>query len=285
MSSKAYRGKHNHLLRRVGERVLDTVLLQGHVARWAHRIRLQGKLGVTHHALTLPPERRLASPLRIAFASDFHAGPTTHPEIFSDLFREIERQQPDLLLLGGDFVSGKAHYIAAFTRELAACRPRLGKFAVFGNHDLWVDDGHLGDTLGKAGVEVLTNRHTALPAPFANVSICGIDDPWTGAPDFDAAFHGAQATRILLMHAPDGLLLANEHKFDLAFAGHTHGGQIVFPDGNPIVLPSGPLCRKYSYGRYPIAGNGDLVVSRGIGCSTVPLRINADPELVILDMQ
>ena len=285
MQSKGYRGKHNHLLRRVGESVLDVALLGGHVARFTHRLKLQGKLSITHHALTLPPERRLAEPMRIAFASDFHAGPTTHPEIFADLFREIDRQQPDLLLLGGDFVSCKAQYIAAFTRDLAACRPRLGKFAVFGNHDLWADDDHLVDALGQAGVVLLLNRHAALPAPFDHVSICGIDDPWTGAPDFDAAFLGAQTTRILLMHAPDGLLLAQDHKFDLAFAGHAHGGQIALPDGTPIVLPAGPLCRQYSYGRYPVAGNGDLVVSRGVGCSTLPLRINADPELVMLEMQ
>lgn len=284
MQSKSYRGKHNHLLRRIGERVIDTALLHGLVARFTHGFNLQGTLGVTHHKLALPPEKKPAQPLRIAFASDFHAGPTTHPAIFLQLFSEIERQKPDLLLLGGDFVSGNTKYVSVLTPLLAACRPTLGKYAVFGNHDLWLNDAHLSEALNSAGVEVMVNRHAALPAPFANISICGIDDPWTGEPDIGAAFAGAQSTRILLMHAPDGLLFVGQHKFDIAFAGHTHGGQIVLSDGNPIVMPRGPLCRQYCYGRYGIDGNGDLIVSRGVGCSTLPLRINADPELVILDV-
>ncbi len=87
------------------------------------------------------------------------------------------------------------------------------------------------------------------------------------------------------MHAPDGLLLLGRHKFDVAFAGHTHGGQVALKDGTPIVLPNGPLCRQYHYGRFEIEQNGSLVVSRGVGCSTLPVRLNADPELVIVSLQ
>ncbi len=72
-----YRGKHNHLPRRISERVLDALLLRGHVAKWSKHLHLQGKLSITEHSVTLPPQRTLARPLKIAFASDFHAGPTT----------------------------------------------------------------------------------------------------------------------------------------------------------------------------------------------------------------
>ncbi|HSY28557.1 MAG TPA: metallophosphoesterase, partial [Burkholderiaceae bacterium] len=87
--------------------------------------------------------------------------------------------------------------------------------------------------------------------------------------------------RILLMHSPDGMLLLDGEKFDVGFAGHTHGGQIALDDGTPIIVPHGPLCRQYCYGRYDINNNSSLIVSRGVGCSTLPIRINADPELVI----
>ena len=53
------------------------------------------------------------------------------------------------------------------------------------------------------------------------------------------------------------------------------------PGGTPVVVPSGPLCRTYAHGRFEIDGNGPMFVSRGIGCSTMPIRINADPELVV----
>ncbi len=264
---------------------MDVALLGGVVAAITYRLGLHGRLGVTRYECRLPQERSLSQPLTIAFASDFHAGPTTHPAIFGELFRAIGQEQPDLLLLGGDFVSYKAEYVLAFTDELAACSPPLGKFAVFGNHDLWADDKRLSALLEQAGVTLLINRNLPLPTPFDTISLCGIDDPWTGEPDVAAAFHEAQATRIFLTHAPDGLLWTQDRQFDLAFAGHTHGGQIVPPGGKPVVLPHGPLSLQYPYGRFDLAQHSALIVSRGVGCSTLPVRINADPELVIVRLQ
>ena len=261
---------------------LDAAALRGFVAKWSYRSGLHGKLGVTRHEVRLAVEKgRLPAPLVVAFASDFHAGPMTHPELFAGLVHELSNQQPDVLLLGGDFVSHKAECVAALTERLSECTPPLGKYAVLGNHDLWTDDQHIIRQLEGAGVQVLVNRNVPLPAPFDGVSICGIDDPWTGSADVAKAFAGAQPIRIFLTHSPDGLLLLDKERFEVGFAGHTHGGQIAFRDGTPIVDAGGPLSRTYSRGRFEIAANGTMIVSRGIGCSHVPIRINADPELVI----
>lgn len=276
-----HRGNYNHRFRRVSETLLGALLAGGHVARWSNRLGLHGRLGLTRHDITLPAGRALPRPLRIAFASDFHAGPTTDPAIFNHLFEQIALEQPDVLLLGGDFVSGHARNFAALAEGLARCEPPLGKFAVMGNHDLWTDDRLLRSMLAAAGAEVLVNRNVTLGAPFESVSLCGMDDPWTGRPDAARTFAQASATRILMMHSPDGLLFSRDAAFDLALAGHTHGGQVALPDGTPIIISSGPLCRQYHYGRFQVEGNGVLVVSRGVGCSTIPLRINAHPELVI----
>jgi predicted MPP superfamily phosphohydrolase len=267
------------------EALLNIALLGGLVSALSYRCGLHGRLGVTRHALMLPERQRLARPLKIAFASDFHAGPPTHPAIFADLFASIAAEQPDLLLLGGDYVSGPAANAAVLGPALAACRPPLGKFAVLGNHDLSTDDGAICCLFEASGVQMLVNRAVALPAPFGNVSVCGMDDPWTGAPDGAATFAGAGAVRLLLMHAPDGLLMLDGQRYDVGFAGHTHGGQIALRDGTPLVMPTGPLSRPYHYGRFPVRGNGELIVSRGVGCSGLPVRINADPELVICTVQ
>jgi predicted MPP superfamily phosphohydrolase len=275
------RGNHNHRWRRFSEILLGTVMHGGHLARWSHRCGLQGRLGVTRHDVSLPAGRALPGPLRIAFASDFHAGPTTDPAIFARMFEQIAQEQPDVLLLGGDFVSGHARNAAVLAEGLAACRPPLGKFAVMGNHDLWTDDALLRSMLAAAGVDVLVNRNVTLAAPFESVSLCGMDEPWTGRPDAALTFADAAATRILMIHSPDGLLLSRGHRFDLALAGHTHGGQVALPGGHPIIVPDGPLCRQYCYGRFEVEDNGVMVVSRGIGCSTIPLRLNAHPELVV----
>jgi predicted MPP superfamily phosphohydrolase len=130
-------------------------------------------------------------------------------------------------------------------------------------------------------VQVLVNRNCPLAAPFEAVSICGIDDPWTGEADVARAFAGSGPIRIFLSHSPDGLLLLYGETFDVAFAGHTHGGQVALPNGTPVLNAGGPLSRTYSRGRFEVAGTGPLIVSRGIGCSNLPVRINSDPELVI----
>jgi uncharacterized protein len=276
-----FRGRRNPRIQQIATAVLDAVMLRGFVAKWSYRSGLHGKLRVTTHEVRLAAGKRLPGPLVLAFASDFHAGPTTHPEMFSSLAHELTNRRPDVLLLGGDFVSSKAEYVEGLSDSLSRCAPLLGKYAVLGNHDLWTDDTHITRQLAAAGVEVLINRHISLPAPFDNVSICGIDDPWTGSADPARAFNGAQPIRIFLTHSPDGLLLLDKEQFDVGFAGHTHGGQIALPDGTPILDAGGPLSRSYSRGRFEIAGNGPLIVSRGVGCSHLPIRLNADPELVI----
>lgn len=276
--------KTHHPARHKTERMLDAVLLRGAVAALSYRLGGMGKVGVRRYAVPLAPDKALARPLKIAFASDFHAGPTTAPGVYAELLDCLRREAPDVLLLGGDYVSFDARYVAALDGFLRAARAPLGTFAVIGNHDIWNGRHAIETALNTAGVEVLVNRNVALPAPFSGVSICGIDDPWTGAPSPDATFGGAGPVRIYLMHSPDGLAFLDGFHVDLGLAGHTHGGQIARRDGSPVFTPSGPWSRDHIHGRYPIDGNGPLIVSRGVGCAAIPLRLNADPELVIVSL-
>lgn len=279
--------KSDRPIRNATERTLDALLLNGRVARLSYRLGGQGRVRVTHQSLTLDPGQgrsgALPRPLRIGFASDFHAGPTTHPGLYDDLLAAIERERPDALLLGGDYVSFRARYIDALRGFLQAARAPLGTYAAIGNHDIWNGRAPVEAALREAGIDVLVNRSVMLPAPFGTVSICGIDDPWTGQPSASATFAGAEgaAVRIFLTHSPDGVTLLDGQRYDAAFAGHTHNGQIATPSGRPLFRPGGPGSREYSYGRYDIPGNGPLFVSCGVGCSGIPLRLNADPELLI----
>lgn len=272
-------------IRHATERVLNAVLLGGRMARLSYRLGGLGRVGVSRYAVALAPALRLPRPLRIAFASDFHVGPTTDPALFDDLLACLGRERPDVLLLGGDYVSFDAHHIDALRSFLRAARAPFGTFAVLGNHDIWNGRAQIEAALAAAGVEVLVNRSVALAAPFDTVSICGIDDPWTGVPSAEAAFAQARPVRIFLTHAPDGLFLLSGQRYDVGLAGHTHGGQIARHDGTPLLRPSGPGSREYSHGRYEIEGNGPLLVGRGIGCAGIPLRLNADPELLLCTLE
>jgi len=275
------KAKRNPLVQGATERLLGALLAGGVAARLSYRLGGLGRVGVTRHDIALPPALRLERPLRIGFASDFHAGPTTAPALFDELLALIRREAPDVLLLGGDYVSFATHHIDALRNFLRDARAPLGTFAVLGNHDVWNGRVPIEAALRDAGIEVLVNRSARLPGPFGAVSICGIDDPWLGQPSADATFAQAGPVRIYLMHSPDGLHLLDGQQFALGLAGHTHGGQIALRDGTPLFHAGGPWSREHNYGRFELPGNGPLVVSRGVGCSAIPLRLNADPELLI----
>jgi predicted MPP superfamily phosphohydrolase len=277
--------KQHRPFRNATERVLDLLLMKGWVANLSWRLGGHGRLGVTRHEVVLDRQQRLPRPLRIAFASDFHAGPTTAPAIFDALLAQLRRERPDVLLLGGDYISFDAANIVQLRTFLEQARTPLGTYAVLGNHDVWNGREEIVAALAAAGVEVLVNRNVALPAPFGEVSICGIDDPWTGQPSHEATFAGAGPVRVYLMHSPDGLWQLGSRRYDIGLAGHTHGGQIVRRNGTPFKRPSGPYSRQYAQGRFEIDGNGPLFVGRGIGCAGIPLRLHADPELLICTLR
>ena len=92
---------------------------------------------------------------------------------------------------------------------------------------------------------------------------------------------GVAGTTIVLMHSPDGLDAIGDRPFDLALCGHTHGGQVALPWGTPLLVPGGHLNRTYCAGRFAVGpgGKSTLLVSRGVGCSTIPVRMFATPEV------
>ena len=267
--------------------MLGVVYREGWAAALAHRVGLQGRIGAAAHTLHLLHWPADAPPLRVAFASDFHAGPTTHPALLEAACAAIAEADVDLLLLGGDFVSLHARHVERIAELLASVPAPLGRFAVLGNHDLWADDAFITARLEEAGIQVLTNRNVRLAAPHDDLWVCGLDDPTRGEPDAVAALHGAEGRRLVLMHSPDGLLALGPQRFDVAFCGHTHAGQITMPNGRLLVMPEGELSRRYPSGHFHLDDGGErqLLVSPGIGCSTVPVRLFAMPRVHICELR
>jgi uncharacterized protein len=281
-------GRARHLTprRRVTEIWYDVVYRGAWPARLARLLGLQGEFGVATHTLPVPATRRPAPPMRIGFASDLHAGPATYPGLITEAGGALADAKPDLLLLGGDFVSFHARHVDRLVPLLAAIEAPLGKFAVLGNHDLLADDAYIVRRLGDAGVRVLVTESARLPAPHDDIWICGLDNTEEGAPDGEAAFAGANGIRLVLMHSPDGLRAVGDRTFVAAFCGHTHGGQF-WVGARALVNFSGPLSRKYLRGGvFQLAGSGGvLLVSRGIGCGNLPMRRGADPEVHVCTLQ
>jgi uncharacterized protein len=282
---RADRERRDDAARRTLEMALDRLFRPGHwAARVAHALGLQSSRGIEIDRHLLPvPRATPAPPLRVAFASDFHAGATTSLKVLDAACAALEALKPDVLLLGGDFVTMRAEYIRDLAELLAAVHAPLGKFGVFGNHDLRANRAMLEHALASAGVTLLANEVVRLPAPHDDVSIAGLDDPIRGLPRGDI-MDGMTAVRIVLMHAPDGLLAVGNRPYDLAVCGHTHGGQITLPGGMIPYLPAGKLSREYPMGLYRLGPEGDraLLVSRGVGCSTIPIRLRARPQVHLI---
>lgn len=219
--------------------------------------------------------------LRIGQISDMHLGMRFAAENSRWAVAQMAREVPDLLALTGDFVSYE-HAIPDLPAVLAGLpRPRLGAYAVPGNHDYWEGVPEIRRALAPLGVEFLINEHRSLPAGGAALVVAGVDDEWDGVPDMGAALRGAPAGAftVLLAHCPDAADQAAAHGVDVQLSGHTHGGHVRLPGLGSLVLP------RYGW-RYPVGhervGATEVYVSRGIG--GLPLRLGCAPEATIITL-
>jgi predicted MPP superfamily phosphohydrolase len=242
------------------------------VRRWRERISLPKSLGQRDH-------------LRVAFASDLHAGRMTPTGTINAAVEALLEASPDLILLGGDFVCSRAEELQLILPSLRRLRAPAGVFAVMGNHDHGADVGTITADLQASGITVLRNRSVQLAEPFGNVLLVGLDDHLAGRPCAAAARWDPSCVTLLLIHQPSGLLDAGDRPFDLALAGHTHGGQITLPGGLAPLVASGSLSRRYRAGRYTLAPDRLLCVSVGVGHSLLPLRWGPRTEVLILELE
>jgi predicted MPP superfamily phosphohydrolase len=241
------------------------------VWRWREGIQLNKPLGQ-------------CSRMRVAFASDLHAGRMTPTGTITSACEALMEAAPDLILLGGDFVCSLTEELELILPSLRRLRAPCGVFAVMGNHDHCADADVITAQLESIGIGVLRNRSVQLEEPFGNVLLVGLDDHLGGlAKAADARWDPSCAT-LLLIHQPSGLLDAGDRPFDLALAGHTHGGQITLPGGIAPMAASGPLSRMYRAGRYPLPGGRVLCVSVGVGQSLLPFRLGPRTEVLLLDL-
>lgn len=223
--------------------------------------------------------------VRVGFVSDLHLGPTTPPALLRRAFEHLRDECVDVLLLGGDYVfleatRQKAQLLGELTRLIDAPY----KFFVLGNHDLWTDHALIEDALLDAGVTHVENASRSLPH---GLSLVGLDDPWTGAPDAARALASVpdSAVPLFLCHSPDGLPMARAalgpDRTAVFVCGHTHGGHLSTPFG-PVVVP-GRVGKRYPSGLHHVDGTY-LYVSRGVGGIEVPFRTFAMPEVVVLTL-
>lgn len=223
--------------------------------------------------------------LRIVHLTDIHHSLFTPLEDIQRAVHLANLLRPDLVALTGDYVTLSPTYIWPMVRALGKLRPRLGVFAVLGNHDFQVGADEITQAFRAQHIRVLRNSHSALRARSAHLWIIGVDDLWWGADDLAAALRSVPARdpKILLCHNPLGIHQAAMHGIDLVLSGHTHGGQVRLPVVGSVYGRT-KLGQRFVEGWNRLDGT-QIYVSRGIGKVLLPVRLGCPPEIACLRLR
>ena len=215
---------------------------------------------------------------RVGVLTDIHRSEAVSHEMVASAVRLIMREQPDLILLGGDYVSfGNRRYVQPAADALAPLSAPYGVLAVLGNHD---DDRDMPAALAAKGFTVLRDARTRLTLRGEAVDFAGIRF-WTyRALDIAHVLRGAVPLTFLLAHTPKRLFEAQQLAVPAVISGHTHGGQIVLPGIGAIAAREFPVVSGVAQRQ-----GTSIFVSRGVGTVYVPIRVNCPPEVAVLTLE
>lgn len=232
---------------------------------------------------------------RIAHISDLH-----NAEMGKDngnLLVMLKDAKPDIIAITGDFIDSRntdieiALQFAEKAAHIAPC------YYVTGNHEAIVPEyDEFRSGLTKLGIVVLEDERIDLKMNDETITLIGVNDPSFKFDDFfdDAELVMKNQLRelvkkddgftLLLSHRPELFDLYVDSGIDLVLSGHTHGGQFRLPFVGALVAPNQGLFPKYDAGLYS-AESTNMIVSRGIGNSIIPFRINNRPEVILIELK
>ena len=221
---------------------------------------------------------------RLMHLSDFHIdGVDGLAEALAERLRDVSC---DLCVFTGDYRfedHGPCERIyPRMQKVVSSIQSRHGIYGILGNHD----PGEVALRLQDMGVNMLVNDSARISQGGESIWVVGLDD------NFDYNCHNLTLAltdvprnefKILLAHAPELFEAANDLGIQLNLSGHTHGGQLRLP-GIGAVKQNARCPREYAWGAWRFK-NLQGYTSCGVGCSTLPIRYNCAPEIVILELR
>ena len=232
---------------------------------------------------------------RIAHISDLH-----NAEIGEDnekLLTMLREAEPDMIAITGDLIDSRntnveiALQFAQEAMKIAPC------YYVSGNHEARVNEyEELKIGLISAGVIILEDTQTEISIEEQTITLIGVNDPSFQTDylfgDSETVINSkltelhtdGEVFTILLSHRPELFDTYADHDVDLVLSGHAHGGQFRLPFIGGVVAPNQGLFPEYDAGIYT-DGNTNMLVSRGVGNSILPFRINNRPEVILIVLQ
>ena len=232
---------------------------------------------------------------RIAQVSDLHN--KDFGEGYGQLLTLLSQINPDIIVVTGDLIDSRQTDLD-IALEFAWQAGKIARvYYVSGNHEARIpeyEDLKIG--LVKAGVVILENQKVQITREGESITLMGIDDP-SFQEDYlfgDSESVARQAIEdlqnesdgytILLSHRPELFDLYAETEMDLVFSGHAHGGQFRLPFVGGLVAPKQGFFPKYDAGLFS-EGSTNMIVSRGVGNSIIPIRFNNRPEIVLVTLR
>ena len=230
---------------------------------------------------------------RIAQVSDLH-----NAELGKDnnkLIEKLNECEPDIIVLTGDLIDSNhtnLEVALSFAQQAVKIAPC---YFVTGNHEAWVGSQYeeLKTSLENAGVTVLQDEAIELNYGDECIQLIGLNDPDFSERDSFLSesiletklsqVNISNGFTILLSHRPEYFNVYQNKNIDLVLSGHAHGGQFRLPFLGGVIAPNQGFFPKYDAGIYTENGT-TMIVSRGIGNSIIPVRINNRPEIIIIEL-
>lgn len=237
---------------------------------------------------------------KIIFMSDTHFREKTSLAFIDRILIAIEKQNPDLILFGGDIVHRLENdrvleHTKDFFFQLNKIAP---SYLIYGNHDLATKRlDEIKSMLDLAGAKLLDNEAIWISFDQSEIGfwLMGIHDLSNRIRSMENPLEKVEFPRnpvndakLLLAHHPEAFenyLKDNEKRPNLILSGHTHGGQVILPILGGLFAPGQGIMPKYDFGiftskKYP---DSRMIVTRGLGNSRFPFRINNRPEIVVIE--
>lgn len=227
--------------------------------------------------------------------TDFHYGLFMRSPDLERLVDTLNTIEADALFLTGDLLHSPVTPAREARPILKQLKPRrYGNFAVMGNHDFYAGERRAVRLFEGGGLRLLRDEWLTIREGSVNLHLGGIDDPmenWLWGkdfPGFTTFMKEAPADpgmRLLLSHRPNVLPLAAREGIDLIVAGHTHGGQVILPLPNARGGVSlARIASRFTHGWYTW-DQCHMYLSRGVGLTFVPWRVNCPPEIAVLHLK
>ncbi len=244
------------------------------------------KIGVTNITVTsenIPDE---FNGFKIVHISDLHNAEFGDGQKY--LIDKIEAQDADIIVITGDMIDSRRTDVDKAVELITRLGNKIPVYYVTGNHESRVREyNELESKLIENGVTVLKNESVKIEKDGSFINVIGVDDPSFGMSANDI-FHTVSELKtdgydVLLSHRPELFETYCESGAELVLCGHAHGGQVRIPFIGGIVAPNQGLFPEYTAGSYK-SGSTEMIVSRGLGNSIIPLRVNNPPELVVITL-